>query len=148
MKELSRALIVCLLAASAQSQTLVSFCDLVRNPEQYNGKTVRVRATYEYGFEWQRLYCRDCRDRGDAWLELPADLDDASQKALKHAHGRMASGKANLTAEGVFVSGGGFGHLSRYQYKFIAHKVGDVVAVSRGMKCGGSQSQVVSHGIE
>ncbi len=35
---------------------------------------VNVRATYRYGFEWQELYCLDCKDKGKAWLEVPLDL--------------------------------------------------------------------------
>ena len=56
----------------------VTFCDLVRNPDKYDGQEVSVRATYRYGFEWQELYCLDCKDKGKAWLEVPFDLDDAA----------------------------------------------------------------------
>jgi hypothetical protein len=130
--KINRVLIVCLLAITAQSQTAVSFCDLVRNPEQYDGKTVTVRATYKYGFEWQQFYCLDCLDRGKAWLELPDDLDQVSSKALKRAP--KGAGIVNLTAEGVFMGRGNFGHMNGYHYKFVAHQVRDVVVVLKGMK--------------
>jgi len=68
-------------ALSAAAQTQVSFCDLLRNPDTYDGKEVTVRATYRYGFERQQLYCLECIDKGRAWLELPDDLDDDSVKA-------------------------------------------------------------------
>ena len=32
-------------------QSPVTFCDLVRNPEKYNGDEITVRTTYRYGFE-------------------------------------------------------------------------------------------------
>jgi hypothetical protein len=77
-------LIVCAVtAAGVQSETDVSFCELVKNPQLYNGKKVTVRATYKYGYEWQYLYCLTCLDRGKVWLEIPSDVDDASVKALK-----------------------------------------------------------------
>ena len=119
MKALSQALIVCLLAAAVQSQASVSFCDLVRSPEKYDGKVVSIRATYRYGFEWQQLYCIDCLDRGKAWLEIPPDLDNTSDKALRRAP--KGAGIVNLTVQGVFVSGGRFGHMNRYPYKFVGH---------------------------
>src|SRR5258708_16468827 len=70
------------LSVSALPEPQVTFCELVRNPELYNGKEVTVRATYKYGFEWQMLYCLDCLDKGKAWLELPIDFDYASVNAL------------------------------------------------------------------
>jgi hypothetical protein len=79
MRLLAKIVVPVLLAASTPQPTL-RFCDLVRNPAEYNGKTVTVRATYRYGFEWEELYCLDCLDKGKAWLEVPSDLDDASSR--------------------------------------------------------------------
>jgi hypothetical protein len=132
MKALSQALIVCLLAAAVQSQASVSFCDLVRSPEKYDGKVVSIRATYRYGFEWQQLYCIDCLDRGKAWLEIPPDLDNTSDKALRRAP--KGAGIVNLTVQGVFVSGGRLGHMNGCPYKFVVHKVRDVAVVLKGMR--------------
>ena len=75
----------CFLAGSGHPENQIAFCELVRNPELYNGKVVTVRATYKYGFEWSMLYCLDCLDKGKAWLEIRADLDDRSLKATKRA---------------------------------------------------------------
>jgi hypothetical protein len=55
-----------ILSVSASPKPQVTFCELVSNPELYNGKVVTVRATYKYGFEWQMLYCLDCLDKGKA----------------------------------------------------------------------------------
>jgi hypothetical protein len=132
MRGFSLALIVGLLAATAHSQTIVPFCDVLRNPEKYKGKVVRVRATYRSGFEWSYLYCLDCRDRGRVWLDFSWDLDKASQKALKRAH--KHDGLCNLTVEGTLASGGHYGHMGAYQYEFTANRVSDVMVVSKGMK--------------
>ena len=122
------------LAIATYAQQAVHFCDLVRNPEEYNGKTVTVRATYRQGFEWRELYCLECLDKGKAWLELPDDynLDTASAKALKRVP--KAGGIVNLTVQGVFVSGGHFGHENGYHYKFVVVKVADVKVLLKGMK--------------
>src|SRR5215470_4199764 len=116
MKITTPILFLLLLALSGRTQSQVTFCDLVRNPELYNGKEVTVRATYKYGFEWQQLYCLECLDKGRAWLELPDDLDDASVKALKRAP--KEAGIVNVTVQGIFVSGGHYGHENGYRYKF------------------------------
>jgi len=79
-------LVVFLLSAAAiGSENPITFCGLVRSPERFDGEEVTVRATYRYGFERSQLYCLDCLDKGRAWLEIPADIDDASEKAMKHA---------------------------------------------------------------
>src|SRR5712664_1833342 len=90
-------LILFLSAAVGGSDSRATFCDLVRNPEKFNGKEVTIRATYHYGFEWQQLYSLDCLDKGKAWLEIPADIDDASEAAMKHAP--KGAGIVNLTVK-------------------------------------------------
>jgi hypothetical protein len=109
-----------------------TFCDLLRNPEKYNGKEVTVRATWRYGYEWSQFYCLDCLDKGRAWLEMPFDLDDASMKALRRTP--KGAGIVNLTVEGVFMSGGRFGHLNGYPYQLVARRVSKVAIVLSGMK--------------
>ena len=59
-----------------------SFCELLRNPEKYNGQEVTARATWRYGFEWSQFYGLACLEKGRACLEVPTNLDDASTKAL------------------------------------------------------------------
>ena len=129
--------ILLLLAGAGLPQSPVSFCDLVRNPEKYSGQEVTVRATYRYGFEWSELYCLDCVEKskarsGKAWLQIPVDLDDDSARSLK----RMPrhSGIVNLTVHGVFMSGETYGHLNGYRYQIVAHKIGDVAVIQKGMK--------------
>jgi hypothetical protein len=41
---------------------LVSFCDLFRNSERYNGATVQVSATYVQGFHEATVYDEECRE--------------------------------------------------------------------------------------
>jgi hypothetical protein len=83
MVRLALSIVFLLVAGRGYSQDSVTFCDLVRNPDKYDGHEVSVRATYRYGFEWQELYCLDCKDKGKAWLEAPFDLDDAAIRPLR-----------------------------------------------------------------
>jgi hypothetical protein len=133
MRTLSRILLILFLTETvAGSDARVSFCDLVRNPERFKGKEVTVRATYRYGFEWEELYCLDCLDKGKAWLEIPADIDDASEKALKRAP--KGAGIVNLTVSGIFESGSTYGHSNGYRYKFVARKISDAAVIVKGSK--------------
>jgi hypothetical protein len=132
MKTLTGIMVFWLIATPVHSKVPVKFCDLLRNPENYDGKEVTVRATYRYGFEWQELYCLDCMDKGKAWLEFGSDLDDSSLKALRRAP--KWAGIVNLTMQGTFKSGGSFGHLAGYRYELTARNISDVVVVQKGMK--------------
>jgi hypothetical protein len=108
------------------------FCELLRSPEQYNGKEVTVRATHQYGFEWSTLYCLNCLDKGKAWLDFSEDIDDFSEAALKSAP--KDAGIVNLTVKGTFMSGSTYGHLNGYRYRFVARKVWGVATLVKGMK--------------
>jgi len=122
---------ISLLTASAgYSEPPVTLCHLLENSEKYNGKEVTVRATWKYGFEWSQIYCIDCPEHGLTWLDVPSDLDDASEKALKRI---PAAGIVNLTVHGIFKSGGHFGHLG-YPHQLVAQRVSDVAVISRGLK--------------
>ena len=125
------AVAILILTCVGRSESATTFCDLLKNPEKYNGKEVTVRATWHYGFEWSQFYCLDCLNEGKAWLEVPSDLDQASTKALKQI---PKAGIVNITVQGVFMSGGHFGHLSGYPYTLVVRKVSDVAIVLSGMK--------------
>jgi hypothetical protein len=120
------------LTGGSHPQSPTTFCDLLRNPEKYNGKEVIVRATYRYGFEWSQLYCLDCLDQGKAWLDMTVSFEDTSARSLK----RMPkyAGIVNLTVQGVFVTGGTYGHLNGYRYKIEPYKISDVVVLQKGMQ--------------
>jgi hypothetical protein len=127
----------CVIAALMLSQTghlepTTSFCDLLQNPQKYEGKEVTVRATWRYGFESSELYCLDCHTTVKTWLEISGDLDDASAKAIKRTPKDFAI--VNITVQGTFRSGGRYGHMDMYPNRFIARKVSDVKIVLKGLK--------------
>jgi hypothetical protein len=120
---------IVLLASTASPQPTMTFCELVRDPEKYNGKLVKIRATWIYGFEWSYLHCLDCEGR--VWLDTSA-LDEQSEKTLKHTP--KGAGIVNVDVEGVFQTGGTFGHLDGYRYQLMAHTVANPAVISKGMK--------------
>ena len=132
MRLLLYIVVICVLRGGIRSQSSPTFCDLIRSAEKYNGKEVTVRATYRYGFEWSELYCLDCLDHGKAWLEMPVTLKDTSDSSLKKMP--KDAGIVNLTVQGVFLSGGTFGHSNAYRFKIEPTKISNVVVLQKGMK--------------
>jgi len=125
-----------LLASSASPQTPMKFCELMRDSEKYNGKLVKIRATWIYGFEWSYLHCLDCDTR--VWLNT-SEIDEKSEKMLKHTPG---AGIVNVDVEGVFHAGGHYGHLNGYKYELAAHSVDNPVFISEGMKSRGKEHEI------
>lgn len=127
------ALTLAQIAGTAQNRVVrTDFCEVLKNPEQYDEKEVVLRATWKYGFEWSYLYCVSCRDAGKVWLDFSDDIDDASRRVVEAAPKDAAI--VNLTLAGLFKTGRGYGHMGGYPHKFIARKAWDVVVISRGMK--------------
>jgi len=143
MRLLTSIIVFFVLTGRINPQSPVTFCDLVRNPDKYNGKEVIVRATYRYGFEWSELYCLDCLDQGKTWLDRTVDLEDTSARSLKKMP--KGAGIVNLTVQGVFVSGGAFGHENGYHYKIVAHKISDVAVIQTGMKSQAEEERAEKH---
>jgi hypothetical protein len=47
----------------------VSFCELIKSPEKFEQKLVRVKAVYRYGFEWSEFYSLNCPSKKRVWVE-------------------------------------------------------------------------------
>ena len=120
---------ILLLASSASPQSQMNFCELMLYPETYNGKTVKVRATWIYGYEWSYLHCLGCDGR--VWLNT-SELDEQSEKTVKHTPKYAAM--VNVDVEGVFQAGGSFGHQNGYKYQLRAHTISNPAVISKGMK--------------
>ena len=84
------------------------------------GQTVRVHATWRYGFEWSYLFDTKCPDAPKTYVKFAADekLCSASKSNLnKMTHG--TDNKANVVVVGEFSGGGGYGHRAMYNYEVI-----------------------------
>jgi hypothetical protein len=118
-------------ADKAGGTATVGFCDLVRNPETYDGRTVRVEAIHRHGFEWSELYCPECTDqKAKVWAELDdrfaTSLKSSGNESLREAiTGNGFKGRTvKLTAVGKFYgSGGGYGHQGAYEFKLSIDEV-------------------------
>ena len=106
--------------SAAESVQTISFCEILREPNLYQGKLVRVAATWKYGFEWSYLYHHECMSQGNkAWVEFVDEEEECPQtdkvsKRLKNGFDK----KADVVAVGTLAAGGGYGHLNGYRYQF------------------------------
>jgi hypothetical protein len=96
------------------------FCELLRSPEDFDQKKIRLRALYRYGFEWSEIYCLDCSEKGDVWLEIGADFERLTKRNLRKKVNWSEKGRTvDVIAIGTFYSHGGYGHLGGYRYKLV-----------------------------
>lgn len=99
----------------------VAFCDLLTNAEDFEGKTIRIKATYRYGFEVSELFCLDCRDKGLVYLGFEDDFDSITKSSVRKKVKWNERGRTvNVLAVGKFYSKGGYGHMGGSPYKFVA----------------------------
>jgi hypothetical protein len=126
-------MLVLSLSAVSETQTLLRFCDLLENPEKYNGREVTVRATYQYGYEWNYLYCLGCEKRGRVWLEMPAYFEDRRTE-VELSKAPDGAGIVNVTVTGTFAYGSTYGHLNGYRYQLSVTKLRNLVVLQKGMQ--------------
>jgi hypothetical protein len=114
----------------------MKLCELIRYPEKYTGKLVKVRATWVYGFEWSYLHCLDCQ--GLVWLDT-SGLDALSEKTVRHT---PKAGIVNIDVEGVFQAGSAFGHQGAYKYELKAQTIANPAVISKGIKSSDKQLEI------
>jgi len=106
---------------AAKDYVTVEYCELIKNPSLYDGKRVRVEATYRYGYEWSEIYCTDCFDlMKRTWVEFD-NLDESctSKKFLKKLRKDSPKGRTlSVVFSGTFESAKNrYGHLNGYQFQ-------------------------------
>jgi len=125
-------LILAQMTGTAQTRVeRIELCDILKNPHDYDGKEVSVRATYWYFFEVSELYCLGCRDKGRVWLDFSADLDRASANIFRSIP--QGAGIVNISLTGTFETGSSYGD-GGYRHKFVVRKAWDPVVLERGAK--------------
>ena len=108
----------------------ISFCELLKNQNDLQNKTIRVQATYRSGFEMSALGMKGCEDA--AWVEFdPSAEENSSPYAVK----KFKNIKDKHNGIGVIFVGYllpphkpfefkgkklhlGFGHMNAYDFEF------------------------------
>jgi hypothetical protein len=119
--------------ATAQNREYltVSYCELMRSPEQYRGKVVRVSAIYRYGFEWSELYCLECVSEAKTWVDLDESFVSSTKANLRKKigpHG-VTGRTVRVTMVGRFDVGGGYGHMGVYRFRLIVDRLEDAKVI-------------------
>lgn len=110
------------LRTSAQYQDIptVNYCEIIKNPQNYNGKIVKIFAEQRSGFEFSGLGSQDCaNDYGQIWAEWEKYESCGDEKTARLLVNRY-KGIENNYLEGIFVGKffvkekgiSGFGHMN------------------------------------
>lgn len=120
---------------------LVTYCELVNNPEQFKGKLVRVKVSYWSGYHGGFLYdlaCdgKDkradmdwmCDERTNCWGCDQRPTCDEFRKALaRNLRGGFPERRVELIVIARFGSDGGYGKLAPYfegfRYRLDVEKI-------------------------
>jgi hypothetical protein len=108
-------------AAQNREYATVSYCYLMRKPEQYSGKVVRVSAIYRYGFEWSELYCLECVSEARTWVDLDEIFVSSTKASMRKKigpHG-FEGRTVRVIMVGRFAEGGGYGHMGAYRFRLL-----------------------------
>jgi hypothetical protein len=100
----------------------VAYCDLIRNPELYDQKVIRVKAIYRYGYEWSELYCGDCLKEGQTWVDFDESFESCTKPdvAKKLGDNGFKGRTVSVVMIGKFHgSGGGYGHMNAYRFRLL-----------------------------
>lgn len=111
----------------------VTYCELVRNPDRFHERVVRISAVYERGFEKSYLFDRECTNgQLQTWVSHDKSivLKGESEEAKKN---RMITGfgRWSVTMVGKFLRATPperFGHMGCCQYEF------DIVRIEKSEK--------------
>ena len=122
-----------LLPATAQNREYptVSYCELMRSPEQYRGKVIRVSAIYQYGFEWSELFCHECLSEAKTWVDLDESFVSSTKRNLRKKigpHG-VKGRTVTVTMVGRFDVGGGYGHMGAYRFRLMVDRLEDAKVI-------------------
>jgi hypothetical protein len=84
----------------------LSICQLEANPQEYEGKVVRVRAVYSFGKHGATLEDKNCSSaKAGTWVSVPPAIEDELTRATEAAYGmkNVSGGPLDVLAWGRFV---------------------------------------------
>src|SRR6266550_5081055 len=112
-------------SGNKQEYAAVAYCDLIRNPDQYNQKLVRVSAIYRYGYEWSELYCLEWRKDTKTWVDFDESFASSTKATIRKKLGDngFKGRTVSVIMVGKFDAGGGYGHMGAYRFKLLVSRV-------------------------
>jgi len=121
------------MASSVEKAPVVSFCDLIRSPARYDKLIVRTHAIIHVDRENEFLYYPKCEKEigGPVWADFDPSYVYNDQKLRQRLTELISprlstpSRSARITVVGRFEgpSGGPYGHLDGYPFRFSIMRV-------------------------
>ena len=107
------------LPAATRKVPTLAYCALLKDATRYKSKPVRLKATWQFGFETTCLFDPACAEQPKAWLEFADEklLCPETQK-LRVLPG-PSDKEAEVTVVGRLYGPGRYGHLGAYEFKFV-----------------------------
>ena len=125
--------------ATASDIPTITFCDLIQNPDLYDGKEVRFRAKYLASFEVAAFGDPSCTTKENrTWAEFDGTSIKASSKPEIYGKveeqilcGRCGTDKdwreTEMLVTGIFHARGiGYGHLGEYRFMVTVNNVEEI----------------------
>lgn len=120
-------------AAHAETPIAANLCEMAKQPDQFKGKLVSVRAEVAVGFEMQALIDGSCPNER-VWFELDEPKRDNEYNALNRASKNNEFNvrkKVTATLLGIYETGQCFGHQCFSRAQLRVRQVMNVTAVER-----------------
>lgn len=135
------------LCVSAQENTInrnaglpaIDYCEIIKNPNVYNEKTVKIYGEYRAGFEHSILGSQNCVDNyGKVWIEWENYRSCGDEKTARLLANRAKGNEYNYL-EGNFVGKffvkeegkSGFGHMNAKPYKLVVSCVENTILLPK-----------------
>jgi hypothetical protein len=140
------------LRAQIRSAPTLTYCDLLDNRDQYNGKLVRVRGIYKAGFENPDLSSPEC-DLGvlDSGITFAPEFEKLAARNWRNKLRRLDPQGLDVVFVGRFetsMNNGkrSFGHLDMYSYNLVVLTAENVQPLGKFNPLpGGSRDSLLEH---
>jgi hypothetical protein len=117
--------------ARNEDPSAIALCKVLKSPELYKDRTVKVIATYRVGLEASELYCLSCSEGDRVWVEF--DSAESGERVWKNISRLVHKnyGTVNGVFTGIIHFGRGFGHLGAYQVQFSVASASTLKLIDR-----------------
>ncbi len=108
--------------ASAQTTT---FCEVLRFPEKFKNKMIRVRALYESDFEMSVITAPTCDTPIPVtWVSFDEHWESRTKRHVRHSLSNVRwRAKTDVVFIGLFKADGRYGHMDIYPFSIEVYKV-------------------------
>jgi hypothetical protein len=122
--------------SSTEARTIptLGYCALLEHATTHVGKLVRLKATWQFGFEATLLNDRKCPQQPGAWLEFADEKELCPQTRKNQSTPGHSDKEADITVVGRLYGPGRYGHLGDYQFKFVAVCLEKIKVTSSDLK--------------